>query len=138
MLVLSRKMGQKLQIGNNITVTVLKTQGNTIRLGIEAPRDVSVRRAELPPLTPAKEGKSVHSPATVDITTVRNGLARNADHSTSDVETHGASTDRSPASNTKQGSHPNRWSVNNMEQRVRTAQDGKVAPAPLASKIASL
>lgn len=138
MLVLSRKMGQKLQIGNNITVTVLKTQGNTIRLGIEAPRDVSVRRAELPPLTAATEGESTRSPATVDITTARNGLALKVGHSTSDAETRGASTDRSTSSTAKLGGHPNRWSVNNMEQRVRTAQDSKGSQAPLASKIASL
>lgn len=47
MLVLSRKSGQKLQIGDNITVTVLEVHGNVIRLGIEAPRDVRILRGEL-------------------------------------------------------------------------------------------
>ncbi len=47
MLVLSRKPGQKLQIGDNITVTVLEVHGHVLRLGIEAPRDVRVLRAEL-------------------------------------------------------------------------------------------
>jgi carbon storage regulator len=47
MLVLSRKPGQKLQIGDNITITVLEVHGHVLRLGIEAPREVRVLRAEL-------------------------------------------------------------------------------------------
>ncbi|MCC6510335.1 MAG: carbon storage regulator [Pirellulaceae bacterium] len=47
MLVLSRKTNQKLQIGNDIVITVVKVKGNTIRLGIEAPRNVRVIRSEL-------------------------------------------------------------------------------------------
>ena len=47
MLVLSRKPGQKLQIGENVTITVLEVHGHVLRLGIEAPRDVRVLRAEL-------------------------------------------------------------------------------------------
>jgi carbon storage regulator CsrA len=47
MLVLSRKPGQKLQIGDNITITVLEVHGRVMRLGIEAPNDVRVLRAEL-------------------------------------------------------------------------------------------
>lgn len=47
MLVLSRKPNQKIQIGNEITITVVKVRGNVIRLGIDAPRDVRVIRAEL-------------------------------------------------------------------------------------------
>lgn len=49
MLVLSRKTDEKLQIGDNITVTVLRVQGNKIRLGIEAPAEVRVMRGELTP-----------------------------------------------------------------------------------------
>ena len=48
MLVLSRKTNESIVIGNNITVQILKIKGNTIRLGITAPRDVPVRRSELP------------------------------------------------------------------------------------------
>ena len=47
MLVLSRKAGQKLQIGDNITITVLEVHGRVMRLGIEAPSDVRVLRGEL-------------------------------------------------------------------------------------------
>lgn len=49
MLVLSRKLDQEILIGDNIKVTVLKVKGNTVRLGIAAPREVRVVRGELPP-----------------------------------------------------------------------------------------
>lgn len=48
MLVLSRKQQQEILIGDNIKVTVLKVKGNTVRLGIDAPRDIKVIRGELP------------------------------------------------------------------------------------------
>ena len=47
MLVLTRKPNQQLHIGNDIVITVVKVRGNTIRLGIEAPRDVRIVRSEL-------------------------------------------------------------------------------------------
>ena len=47
MLVLSRKPGESLVIGGNITVTVLEAKGDRVRLGIEAPREVSVHRVEV-------------------------------------------------------------------------------------------
>ena len=47
MLVLSRKLGETLVIGDNITVKVIHVQGNAVRLGIEAPKAVSVHRAEV-------------------------------------------------------------------------------------------
>ncbi len=47
MLVLSRKPGEKLQIGDNITVTVLEVHGRVVRLGIDAPGSVRVLRGEL-------------------------------------------------------------------------------------------
>ncbi|MBL8892724.1 MAG: carbon storage regulator [Planctomycetaceae bacterium] len=47
MLVLSRKPGERILIGNDIVVTVVRFQGGTVRLGIEAPRDFAVIREEL-------------------------------------------------------------------------------------------
>jgi carbon storage regulator len=47
MLVLSRKLGEKIHIGNDITLTVVSIMGNRVQLGIEAPDDVSVLRDEL-------------------------------------------------------------------------------------------
>jgi len=46
-LVLTRKLGESIVIGNNVRVTVLEMQGKQIRLGIEAPPEVSVHRGEV-------------------------------------------------------------------------------------------
>ena len=48
MLVLTRKNRDTIRIGNNVTVTILRVKGNTVRVGIEAPREVRVMRGELP------------------------------------------------------------------------------------------
>ena len=47
MLVLTRKLMEKLYIGNDVCVTVVRLEGGQVRLGIEAPREISVVRAEL-------------------------------------------------------------------------------------------
>ena len=47
MLVLTRKHQEKIRIGENIVITVLKTKGKAVRLGIEAPMEVPVIRGEL-------------------------------------------------------------------------------------------
>lgn len=47
MLVLTRKAQETIKIGDAITITVIKTKGKTVRLGIEAPADISVLRGEL-------------------------------------------------------------------------------------------
>jgi len=47
MLVLSRKPGERIVIGENIVLTVLGVYGNKVRLGVEAPRDLSIYREEI-------------------------------------------------------------------------------------------
>ncbi|CAB4731106.1 hypothetical protein GCM10027270_33250 [Nocardioides ginkgobilobae] len=47
MLVLSRRVGESVVIGDDITVTVLEVRGDVVRIGIDAPRSVAVNRAEL-------------------------------------------------------------------------------------------
>lgn len=47
MLVLSRKVGERILLGDQIVVTVLAIHGNRIRIGIEAPDSVRIRRSEL-------------------------------------------------------------------------------------------
>ncbi len=49
MLVLSRKRGEAIIVGDNIRISIVEVQGNRVRLGIEAPSSVRVRREELPP-----------------------------------------------------------------------------------------
>jgi carbon storage regulator len=47
MLVLTRRIGETLMIGERVTVTVLEVKGNQVRLGINAPKDVAVHREEV-------------------------------------------------------------------------------------------
>ena len=47
MLVLTRKMRQKIQIGPNISITILRIKGSAVRIGIEAPKGIRVFRSEL-------------------------------------------------------------------------------------------
>lgn len=59
MLVLSRKLGEKIIIGDNIVVTVVKVDRNQIRLGIEAPSDIPVYREEIAPSRVAVERREI-------------------------------------------------------------------------------
>lgn len=54
MLVLARGQGQSVVLDDRIVVTVLAARGGSVRLGIEAPREVGVRRGELPPGGPVQ------------------------------------------------------------------------------------
>lgn len=47
MLVLSRRVGESIVIGDEVTVTILEVRGDIVRVGIDAPRSVAVHRAEL-------------------------------------------------------------------------------------------
>ena len=53
MLVLSRKVEQQIQIGDGIVITILQVKGNSVRIGIEAPRELRVLRSELEPKSDA-------------------------------------------------------------------------------------
>lgn len=47
MLILTRRIGETLKIGDNIEVTILSLKGNQIRIGVNAPKDVEVHRSEV-------------------------------------------------------------------------------------------
>lgn len=55
MLVLSRKTTQRILIGGDIVLTVVRIGPNTVRLGIQAPKDVNIRREELDEIVQAIE-----------------------------------------------------------------------------------
>ena len=47
MLILTRRVGETLVIGDDVTVTVLGVRGNQVRLGVNAPKDIAVHREEI-------------------------------------------------------------------------------------------
>ncbi len=47
MLVLSRKVGESIQIGSDVTLTITRLSGGRVQIGITAPREVAIRRSEL-------------------------------------------------------------------------------------------
>ncbi len=66
MLVLSRKVGEKVVIGDNITVVINRVSGNRISLGIEAPADVRIVRGELAEVVKSFEsGSAPAEPASI-------------------------------------------------------------------------
>ena len=63
MLVLSRKLGQSLKVGDSVRITIVKIDNNSVRLGIDAPQDVSIQRQEIALQVPqpvTKKRKSSH------------------------------------------------------------------------------
>ncbi|MDB5352798.1 MAG: hypothetical protein JWN86_4045 [Planctomycetota bacterium] len=60
MLVLSRKLGQRFQVGPDVRITIVKIDKNAVRIGIEAPGDVTIYREEIVPFE-AEEGLKIHA-----------------------------------------------------------------------------
>lgn len=66
MLILTRRVGETLTIGDDITVTVLGVKGNQVRVGVNAPRDVAVHREEIFQRIQAEGGEVNDSPSDDD------------------------------------------------------------------------
>ncbi len=62
MLVLSRKVGQEIVIGDNVRITVTKVSGNRVTLGVQAPDHVRILRGELEPIATSFEDDSDRTP----------------------------------------------------------------------------
>ena len=75
MLVLSRRVGESIAIGDDVVVTVLEVRGDVIRVGIEAPRSVAVHRAELL-VQLESSNQQASSPSDADIDSLRQALRK--------------------------------------------------------------
>ncbi|MDR3321433.1 MAG: carbon storage regulator CsrA [Synergistaceae bacterium] len=67
MLVLSRKPGEALRVGDDVEITIVEVKGDMVRLGIDAPRNISVWRKELW-LAIVEENKKAAEEASTDVT----------------------------------------------------------------------
>ena len=66
MLILSRKMDQKIKIGEEITVTIIEIRGDQVKIGVEAPKNVKVFRQEI--YTPIQiENQAAVSPENIGV-----------------------------------------------------------------------
>ncbi len=68
MLILTRRVGETLVIGDNVTVTVLGVKGNQVRIGVNAPKDVAVHREEIYERIKREREEAQNPPETTDET----------------------------------------------------------------------
>ncbi|MFD2671988.1 carbon storage regulator CsrA [Marinicrinis sediminis] len=66
MLILSRKPGESIMIGNDIEVTILSVEGDVVKVGVNAPRDISIHRKEIYIAIKEENEASFKQQATVD------------------------------------------------------------------------
>ena len=67
MLVLTRRLGEVIRVGDNVTVRVLEVKGNQVRLGVEAPPEVRIYREEVyRAIRKENEDAALHKPSSLD------------------------------------------------------------------------
>jgi len=75
MLILSRKINEKICIGNNITLTIMEVRGDQVKVGIDAPKDVKVFRQEVFNAIQS-ENKAAAATAKADLSALSNLLKK--------------------------------------------------------------
>lgn len=137
MLVVTRKPMQEIRIGNDITVTVVKVERNTVRVAIEAPRHIRILRGELEPFeTTAIPSASVtemtlSEPA--DTTTAANTTplrrSKAMRRETRPSVGHDRTAPRPPA-------HPLRWTIASMRERAEAGDAHRAIPTTPGQPVA--
>jgi carbon storage regulator len=85
MLILTRRVGETVMIGNDVTVTVLGVKGNQVRVGVNAPRDVAVHREEIFERIKREEHDGSSTGTTTPTTTARTASRGNG-HATNGID----------------------------------------------------
>ena len=75
MLILQRKAGQSLRIGENITVTIVAVENNRVRIAIDAPTDISILRSELIEAIAANQEAALQDTAATELLALIGGKA---------------------------------------------------------------
>jgi carbon storage regulator len=112
MLVLTRKVGQQIRIGDQIVLTIVRTQGQNVRVGIQAPRSVSIVRGELAPLAGSQGSTSAGRPD------ARRPLEASGDTGDVPVAVGPRGRDAINGVRCPKSSHPHRWTVSSMRERL--------------------
>lgn len=123
MLVLSRKLNQQIRINDRVTLTILRIQGKSVRIGIEAPKDVHIVRGELPALDEDKQdvpGGDLDGPLQSKVIMAR--IPARDHESTTGRKRSDRDRRQSPVAT----QHPDRWTVSAMKDRTRV--DAKTYP----------
>jgi carbon storage regulator len=86
MLILTRRVGETVMIGNDVTVTVLGVKGNQVRVGVNAPRDVAVHREEIFERIKREEQDGSGAETASNTTTTTRKAARGNGHALAGVD----------------------------------------------------
>ena len=68
MLVLTRKPGEKIFIGDNVSLTVVEVKGDSVRIAVDAPREVKIYRGEIYRAIQEENRKAAMQPGNIDLT----------------------------------------------------------------------
>jgi len=124
MLVLTRKQNEKIQIGDQITITILRMKGKAVRLGIEAPSDVNVLRGELV-FDLAEEAAT--NPKSAEVT-VKENLPSSQPVADNKVRRHGLEIGQATVSD---------WPVEKQHEQAMSNDSPGRSFAPLAKMVSS-
>ena len=70
MLVLSRKIGQQIMIGQDITIKIVDVQGENVRIAIEAPKEIKIYRGEIYKAIVEEKKQAINNVAAVDLSNI--------------------------------------------------------------------
>ena len=70
MLVLSRKIGQQIMIGQDITIKIVDVQGENVRIAIEAPKEIKIYRGEIYKAIVEENKQAINNEAAVDLSNI--------------------------------------------------------------------